>query len=236
MAGQKFARPPKFRERNKTYYRVLHWPIWITVFFLAPGPLVFQLFAHGFSHGMATWLGIVMAATAAAGFAGHLPGVEPKPYIILFNEDRPNPLYRRICYTTAWGELVAYAALNWVGLMGACLTGKWHLQQIYTAAYFPVAGILWLLGATGHLPRVKASTRYEGFERRFFYGAVWVAAPSQGLLGLLWLILPHTHWADEVKLGVFSGALALMLTLVSRGMLPRTLPVIPEYAGQVLVE
>ena len=37
------------RIRNKGYYRVLHWPIWIWVFFLAPGPLVFSLFAHGFS-------------------------------------------------------------------------------------------------------------------------------------------------------------------------------------------
>jgi hypothetical protein len=60
---QKFARPPKFRARNKTYYRVLHWPIWIAVFFLAPGPLVFQLFARGFSHQMAWWLAAVVIAT-----------------------------------------------------------------------------------------------------------------------------------------------------------------------------
>jgi hypothetical protein len=233
---QKFARPPKFRARNKGYYRVLHWPIWIAVFFLAPGPLVFQLFAHGFSGGMATWLGFVTLVTAIAGFAGQLPGVEPKPYIILFNEDRPNPLYRRVCYTTAWGELIAYATLNWIGLMDAFISGKWHLQQIYSMAYFPVAGVFWVLGAVGQLPRVKASTRNEGFERRFFYGAVWVAAPSQGLLGLLWVFLPHTRWADGVKLGLFSAALGLMMTLVYRGLLPRTIPVIPEYAGQVLVE
>src|SRR5438034_7383788 len=29
----------------KTTYRLAHWPIWIWVFFLAPGPLTFQLFA-----------------------------------------------------------------------------------------------------------------------------------------------------------------------------------------------
>jgi hypothetical protein len=32
----------KIRERNKTMYRLAHWPIWIWVFFLAPGPLTFS--------------------------------------------------------------------------------------------------------------------------------------------------------------------------------------------------
>jgi predicted small integral membrane protein len=232
----KIARPPKFRSRNKTYYRVLHWPIWVVVFFLAPGPLVFRLFAHGFSIYMALWLGIVMLVTAVAGFAGQLPGVEPRPYIIRFDEDRPNPLYRRICYTTAWGELIAYAILNWVGLVDALLSGKWHLQQIYGAAYFPLAGIIWLLGALGRLPRVKASTRAEGDERRFFYGALWIAAPAQGILGLLWLTLPHARWADALKLAVFTAALVILYLLCARRVLPRTLPVVPEFSGQVLVE
>ena len=77
------------------------------------------------------WLLAVALGTALAGLAGQLPGVEPKPYIIRFDEDRPNPLYRRICYTTAWGELIAYALLNWVGLLDAVISGKWHLQEIY---------------------------------------------------------------------------------------------------------
>jgi hypothetical protein len=233
---QKFAHPPKFRARNKTYYRVLHWPIWIAVFFLAPGPLIFKLFAHGFSHQMALWLGTAVAITGIAGLAGQLPGVEPKPYIIRFDEDRPNPLYRRICYTTAWGELIAYALLNWVGLVDAVLHGKWHLQQIYAFAYFPIAGFIWLLGALGQLPRVKPSTREEGDERRFFYGALWIAAPAQGVLGLLWVVLPHTRWADATKLGVFTLLIAGLFSLCARGLLPRTLPVVPEFAGQVLVE
>lgn len=233
---QKFARPPKFRARNKTYYRVLHWPIWIAVFFLAPGPLVFRLFAHGFSQQMALWLGAVVITTALAGFAGQLPGVEPKPYIIRFDEDRPNPLYRRVCYTTAWGELIAYALLNWVGLVDAVLHGKWHLQQIYATAYFPVAGAIWLLGTLGKLPRVKSSTRAEGDERRFFYGALWIAAPAQAVLGLLWVTLPHARWADATKLGVFTAMIVGLFALCVRGLLPRTLPVVPEFAGQVLVE
>ena len=233
---RKVARPPKFRTRNKTHYRVLHWPIWIAVFFLAPGPLVFQLFAHGFSQRILLWLGSVVALTGIAGLRGQLPGVEPQPYIIRFNEDRPNPLYRRVCYTTAWGELIAYAILNWVGLSDALLSGKWHLQQIYSVAYFPIAGVFWVLGALGKLPRVKPSTRAEGDERRFFYGALWIAAPSQGILGLLWILLPHTRWADGTKLALFSGAIAILFALCARGFLPRTLPVVPEFAGQVLVE
>jgi hypothetical protein len=126
--------------------------------------------------------------------------------------------------------------LNWIGLLDAVISGKWHLQQIYMKAYFPVAGIIWLVGAMGQLPRVKRTTRGEGHERRFFYGALWIAAPAQALLGVLWVVLPHTHWADAVKLVAFSVALALLFTLAAKGLLPRTLPVVPEYSGQVLVE
>ncbi len=106
----------KIRLRNKLYYRVNHWPIWIFVFFIAPGPLVFDLFERGFDQRMATWLAVVLTGTAIAGLFGQLPGCEPKPYIIRFTEDRPNPLYRRICYTAAWGEVVAFAVLNIAGL------------------------------------------------------------------------------------------------------------------------
>jgi hypothetical protein len=31
------------RERNKTYYRILHLPIWIWVFFIMPGHLTFAI-------------------------------------------------------------------------------------------------------------------------------------------------------------------------------------------------
>ena len=47
---------------------------------------------------------LVLVGTGIAGLFGQLPGVEPRPYIIRFTEDRPNPLYRRICYTMAWSE------------------------------------------------------------------------------------------------------------------------------------
>src|ERR1044071_8437224 len=115
----------KIRTRNKTYYRVLHWPIWIFVFFIAPGPLTFELFERGFDGRMVAWLSLVLIGTAIAGLRGRLPGCEPAPYIIRFTEDRPNPLYRRICYTAAWGEVVAFAALNIAGLALAVVTGVW---------------------------------------------------------------------------------------------------------------
>ena len=86
----------RLREFNKPHYRLAHWPIWIFVFFLAPGPLVFQLFAYGFHGWMGWWLAAVLAGTGVAGLAGRLPGVEPRPYIIRFTEDKPNPLYRRV--------------------------------------------------------------------------------------------------------------------------------------------
>ena len=99
----------KIRHRNKLYYRFNHWPIWIFVFFIAPGPRTFDLFERGFDVRLLSWLGVVLIGTGIAGLFGCLPGCEPRPYIIRFTEDRPNPLYRRICYTTAWGEVIAFA-------------------------------------------------------------------------------------------------------------------------------
>ena len=37
----------QIRHRNKLHYRLNHWPIWIFVFFIAPGPLTFDLFERG---------------------------------------------------------------------------------------------------------------------------------------------------------------------------------------------
>ena len=118
------------RHRNKLYYRFLHWPIWIFVFFISPGPLIFDLIEQGFRADgrMLTWLSLVLIGTAAAGVRGRLPGCEPRPYIIRFTEDRPNPLYRRVCYTAAWGEVVAFAVLNVAGLAYAVVTGEWRLE------------------------------------------------------------------------------------------------------------
>lgn len=222
-----FASERKIRERNKTYYRVLHWPIWITVFYLAPGPLTFVLFAHGVNKAMAIWLGCVLLGTGIAGFFGQLPGVEPRPYIIRFTEDRPNPLYRRICYTLAWSELITYASLNLVGMVWAIGSGQWRLQQIYHAAYFPIAGTIWLLGLLGLLPRVKPSTKGEGDERRYFYGTVWAAPLAQFVVWMMYLVMPRGFWLDITKLVVFVAILVFMGLLAVKGVLPRTRKIVP---------
>ena len=217
----------KIRHRNKLHYRLNHWPIWIFVFYIAPGPLVFDLFERGFDHRMAMWLAVVLVGTAIAGVAGRLPGCEPRPYIIRFTEDRPNPLYRRICYTTAWGEVIAFATLNIAGLAYATVRGEWRLEQLYEYAYFPVAGAFWLLGALGLLPRVKPSTKGEGHERRYFYGSVWAVACAQPILWLLWRVLPESRLADAAKLTAFLGILAVVGNMARRGILPRTRPIVP---------
>lgn len=217
----------KIRHKNKLYYRLNHWPIWILVFLIAPGPLTYDLIEHGFDRRLGIWLAIVLLGTAMAGLRGRLPGCEPRPYIIRFTEDRPNPLYRRVCYTTAWGEVVAFAVLNAAGLLWAIVTGMWRLKQLYTAAYFPIAGTVWLLGALGLLPRVKRSTQGEGHERRYFYGSVWAVAIAQPILWSLWKLLPVTRGTDVVKLVVFVGILAVVGYMSRLGLLPRTRPIVP---------
>ena len=216
----------RIRHRNKLYYRFLHWPIWIWVFFIAPGPLTVDLFAHGVDARILVWLFVVLVGTAIAGLRGRLPGVEPEPYIIRFTEDRPNPLYRRICYTAAWGEVVAFALLNAAGLAWVVLTGEWRIREMYEIAYFPIAGTVWLLGVLGLLPRVKASTKGEGHERRYFYGSVWAVIIAQPVLGVLWKVLPSTWSADVVKLTVFLGILAGVGQMSRLGLLPRTRPIV----------
>jgi len=110
-----YADARKMRVRNKRHYRLAHWPIWIWVFFLAPGPLTFSLFAHGFGWANSVWLAAVLIGTGIAAVYGQLPGVEPAPYILRFDEDKPNLLYRKVCYTFAWNAVINFALLNLVG-------------------------------------------------------------------------------------------------------------------------
>jgi hypothetical protein len=103
----------------------------------------------------------------------------------------------------------------------------WRLKQMYAAAYFPIAGTIWLLGALGTLPRVKASTQGEGHERRYFYGSVWAVASAQPVLLLLWKLLPETRTTDVAKLVVFVAILAAVGYMARLGLLPRTRPIVP---------
>ena len=222
-----YAHARKMRERNTRLYRLAHWPIWIWVFFLAPGPLTFTLFAHGFGLGNLAWLLAVSVGTGIAAVRGKLPGSEPRPYILRFDEDKPNPLYRRVCYTFAWNAVLSFALLNLSGLIVAAATGKWAMQPIYQHGYLPLCAIVLLLGAFGKLPRVGRSTIGEGTERRYFYGSVWAVTVAQTILLVLWKITPQTHVTNVLKLAVFVGALLSMGVGAYRGALPRTRPILP---------
>lgn len=214
------------RTRNKLNYRIAHWPVWIFAFFIAPGPITFSLFAHGFGPQAFGWFLIVAAGTGIAGLRGWLPGTEAKPYVLLYGEDTPNPLHRVICYTVAWGDVISYGVLNLVCLIDAALNGAWRSTQIYEAAYFPIVGVVWLVGVLGQLPRAKRSTKGEGIERRQFYGAVWAVAVAQPILFIMWKTLPVSPSTNLVKLFVFAGLLIVVGHLARRGILPRTRPIL----------
>jgi hypothetical protein len=222
-----YAHTRKMREANTRLYRLAHWPLWIWVFFLAPGPLTFTLFSRGFGSANFTWLLAVLACTGIAALSGKLPGAEPQPYILRFDEDKPNPLYRRICYTFAWNAVLSFALLNLTGLLIAAATGTWYMKQIYHYGYASLCAAILLLGAAGKLPRVGFSTRGEGKERRWFYGSVWAVTLAQALLLLSWKVLPLTHTATFVKLGIYIGTLSFLGLAAYRGMLPRTRPILP---------
>lgn len=227
-----YAHQRKMRTRNTRRYRAAHWPIWIWVFFLAPGPLTFDLFARGGSVNNLLWLAAVLLGTGIAALFGKLPGAEPAPYILRFTEDRPNPLYRRVCYTFAWNALLNFALLNLAGLVWAVFARAWRLKQIYDRGYFALLLFILALGILGVLPRVRRSTQGEGWERRYFYGTVWSVTAAQTVLLILWKALPKTHATDIAKLVIYCAVLAAMGTLAAYGILPRTRPILP---GELMV-
>ncbi len=227
-----YAAHRKMRTRNTVLYRVLHWPLWIFVFFLVPGPLVFDLFAGRPNRWNLIWLLLVLVGTGIAALRGRLPGAEPGPYILRFTEDRPNPLYRRVCYTFGWNAAVNFALMNLIGCVLAVVTGRWFMQQIYSRVYFPVLAVVVLVGLLGVLPRVRSSTAGEGTERRYFYGTVWSVTIAQAVLMVLWKALPRGHTGDVAKLAAYVAILAAVGLMAFHGMLPRTRPILP---GELMV-
>jgi hypothetical protein len=215
------------RTRNKLHYRIAHWPVWVFAFFIAPGPITFSLFASGLSSTAAMWFGVVAVGTGIAAFFGKLPGTEAKPYVLLYGEDTPNPIHRRVCYTVAWSDIISYALLNGITLVDAVIGGVWHSTQIFAWGYFPIVSVVWLLGIAGQLPRARRSTQGEGIERRQFYGAVWAVSVSQVLLLIMWKVLPVSPETTLLKFAVFSAALVGKGHLARRGLLPRTRPILP---------
>ena len=114
-----------------------------------------------------------------------------------------------------------------MGLVVAVISGEWMLRQLYDAAYFPIAVVIWILGLIGWLPRVRASTKGEGHERRFFYGSVWAMCLAQPALWVLWAVVPEGRFGDIFKLTMFVVILMFVAWLSYRGALPRTKPIVP---------
>ena len=179
------------------------------------------------------WLLAVLAGTGLAGWRGQLPGVEPAPYILRFSEDRPNPLYRRICYTFAWSEVVSYALLNSLGLIDAIVNGTWRMRADLRRRVS--ADRRHDVGARrGRLAAARAGVHARRGPRapillRVGLGGVHRAAGAlvsvEGAAG-------RRASFDVIKLAVFWGILIYVGNLARRGLLPRTRPILP---GEIAV-
>ena len=191
------------RPQNSTLYRLAHWPLWIATFFLLHGPLVVRLLARGFSREDAIWLGIVVLASGVTGVFGRLPGMEAKPYIVSLDEERVNPLYRRVCFTAAWSAILSYGVINLAGILNVLWTGVWRLQRLYYSGYFAIAAVIWILGLAGSLPRTRLSTGGERRERRVFLEFVGAACIIQPAIGAISQALPQQRRTYVIELGVF---------------------------------
>jgi hypothetical protein len=214
------------RERNKNYYRVLHVPIWIWAFWILPGHLTADLYAHGPDRRHWVWLAMVTAVCVWRGLVGRLPGAEPRPYITHYGEEKPNLWYRVICYTTAWIDLLVPFTINLVGLVTNFLTGRWVINALYVKLYYVLAAVVVLATVLDITPRARRSTRGEGAEKGWFYVAVWMVVPTQLASWAMWRLGRFfdlsTASLDHLRLATFvivAGALSLLGYF---GRLPRT--------------
>jgi hypothetical protein len=107
-----YASHRKIRERNKLYYRSTTGRSGYSCFFIAPGRSPSTSSSAGSTREWRSGSAPVLIATGIAGLRGRLPGVEPKPYIIRFTEDRPIRCYRRRLLHVAWSEVITFAVLE----------------------------------------------------------------------------------------------------------------------------
>lgn len=215
--------PAVARTRNKTYYRVLHVPIWIWVFFILPGGLTADLYAHGFDRRHGVWLALVAAACVWRATRGRLPGTENRPYITHYGLKWPNLPYRVVCYTAAWIAILVPWLLNLIGLVVAALTGRWILLQLYGPVYDLLVAAVVLAAALNVLPRARRSIYNEGAERAWFYVGVWTALISQPVAWAMWrLIAPFGPSLTWLRLAVFLAVSGVVFALGLKGKLPRT--------------
>lgn len=214
------------RERNKLYYRVLHMPIWIWVFFVLPGNLTYQLYLHGPQRSHWIWLAIVAVICACLGFAGTLPGVEPRPYVTHYGVSQPNLWYRVVSYTAAWIDLLVPFTLNLLGLLIAVASGRWMLAELYSWLYWPLALAIVLATVLDLTPRARRSTLNEGAERAWFYVAIWTVVPSQLAGWLMWRMGKHFVFAALelawLRLAAFLFVSGIFFLLARFGLLGRT--------------
>jgi hypothetical protein len=214
------------RDRNKRYYRVLHLPIWIWVFFVLPGNLTYDLYLHGPDKRHGIWLGVVIAVCLWRGFAGRLPGVEPQPYIRYYGENLPNLPYRVVCYTAAWIDLLVPFTLNLVGLVLAAITGKWMMAALYDYLYYPLAIAIFLAAIYNRVPRARRTVLNEGAEKAWFYVAIWTVVPAQVSAWGAWRLGSRFGFAptelNYLRLTVFVLVTMTFLILGARGKLPRS--------------
>jgi len=214
------------RERNQTYYRLLHLPNWIWVFWILPGHLTYALFSRGPDGRHWWWLGAVTSVCAWRGFLGRLPGVEPRPYVTHYGAEQPNLAYRVVCYTAAWIDLLVPFSLNLLGVVWASLTGEWLMRQLYLWLYYPLALAVVCATLLDWTPRARRSIRNEGGERAWFYVAIWTVVPAQLVGWAAWRLGGQWGLAGlelaRARLGAFALVTALFLALGLKGRLPRT--------------
>lgn len=214
------------RERNKNYYRVLHVPIWIWAFWILPGHLTADLYAHGPDRRHWIWLAIVTVVCAWRGFLGRLPGAEPRPYITHYGEDKPNLWYRVVCYTTAWIDLLVPFTINLMGLVINAFTGRYPINSMYRNVYYVLAAAVILGTVLNDTPRARRSTRGEGEEKGWFYVAVWTVVPTQLAGWGMWRLGRFFDLAPgplgDLRLASFLIVAAAFFLLGYAGKLPRT--------------
>lgn len=214
------------RERNKGYYRVLHVPIWIWAFWILPGNLTADLYAHGPDRRHWIWLAIVTVVCAWRGYVGRLPGAEPQPYITHYGEDKANLWYRVICYTTAWIVLLVPFTINLIGLVAYFVAGQWLIPDLYVKLYYVLAGMVVLATVLDFTPRARRSTRGEGAEKAWFYVAVWTVVPTQLAGWAMWRLGRFFSLSEsslnDLRLATFLLVAGIFFTLGFLGKLGRT--------------
>jgi|ERR1700674_1116905 len=214
------------REQNKNYYRVLHAPIWIWAFWILPGHLTADLYAHGPDRRHWIWLAIVTAVCAWRAWAGRLPGAEPRPYITHYGEDKPNQWYRVVCYTVAWIDLLVPFTVNLAGLVIRFFNGAWMISTMYVKLYYVLVAAVVLATVLNLTPRARRSTRGEEAEKGWFYVAIWTVVPTQIAGWGMWRLGKSMSLSasslDHARLATFLAVAGIFFVLGLLGKLPRT--------------